>query len=174
MDHIDKEATLDEVLENLTLGEGLRKAREILLAWLFISAFLVGCTFLPRWDFTYSGLFENGVFGVPFPLVIFVVAWLGFRFWPTSFHQFHDEGFYFPRLKAFGSTVAAANATAAIYLVWRSWHYLDAVPLAAQDRAVEAVNTAAALLSFLPIWLFISIINVGHENLMSRRRHGGS
>ena len=156
------EATLGEVLSEVTLadvGRKLKKGAGLLGCYAVFLIVILAITSVGK-----STGYDLDQLGIPSWIIWLLLAWV-YVYGATSERSFHtiDTSWYFPKLKWFGSLVLAAYLVGFAYGV----HWVSNMDEGV-ERGIWAMLVWVGYTS--PFILFLSIISVGHDNLMKKRR----
>lgn len=159
-DHADKEATLREVLGEVSLLDVGRAIKSGLAAVGCLLVFLIAVG--AATSFGESAGYDMS-FGIPDWMIWLGVAWL-FAYSATSLTSYHtiNASWYFPKLGWLGSLLLAAYVVGFGYL--NSWVWKMEMGF---ERALMGVLVWVGYTT--PFLLFLSVIGIGHAKLMEKR-----
>jgi hypothetical protein len=159
---VTKEAALSEVLAEVSMLDLGKVVKRTLSSLGCLALFLLISAVLG------SGV-EGGVhyampeLHVPSWLIWLAIAWfwIGMLTADKSYHDW-EMSWYFPKLRWRASLLLAA------YLVGGFEIYVAVLGM--NQSAARVLAAAASYFYLLPLWVSISVINVGHAKLMEKRQ----
>jgi hypothetical protein len=160
-----KEATLGEVLSEVSLADLGRKLKSGAIwtaCWLVFCGFILVVTSAGK-----DAGYDIEQTGIPDRVFWLIMAW-AFTYVATSERSYHEvkESWYFPRLGWFSSLLLAAYLLGFVYLL---------IEIAKMEIGLErGVAFGAVWIGYSsPFIFFLSVIAVGHSNLMDKRNAPG-